>query len=130
MGVSTAERPTLSVHAARLRAGLYRRPRPPRYIVVPEQVWLGQQAVPEVDEERAEAGPVEEYYYRHPERPPMSQTTATTLGGVTAAVVAGLAPGVLIAGPAGLVAGVAAGLFGGLMGRELAGELHERRNGI
>ncbi|WP_410631138.1 hypothetical protein [Amycolatopsis sp. cmx-4-83] len=127
MGVSVAERPTLSLHSARARLGLYRRA--PRYIVVPEHVWLGQPAFPEVDEERAEAGPVEEYYYRHPERPPLSQATATTLGGVTAAVVAGLAPGMLIAGPAGLVAGVAAGLFGGLMGRELAGELHERRHG-
>ena len=128
MGVSVAERPRLSLRTARVRTGLYRQPRLPRYVVVPEHVWLGQPAVPEDDEERSETGPVEEYYYRHPERPPMSQAAASTLGGVTAAVVAGLAPGMLIAGPAGLVAGVAAGLFGGLMGRELAGELHERRN--
>jgi hypothetical protein len=129
VGASVAEQPTLSLQAARARTGLYRRPRLPRYIVVPEHVWLGQPAIPEPGEERAEAGPVEDYYHRHSERPPMSQSTACTLGGVAAAVVAGLAPGMVVAGPGGLVAGVAAGLFGGLMGRELAGELHERRHG-
>ncbi len=104
-------------------------PRLPRYIVVPESVWLGQRAVPETDDERVEVAPAEECYYQHPERPPMSLDAASTFGGVTEAVVAGLIPGMLIAGPAGLVAGVAAGLFGGLMGREPAGELHERRAG-
>lgn len=129
MGTSVAERPTLSLRSARARTGLYRRVRPLPYIVVPEHIWLGQPALPEADAERPEAEPAEEYYYEHLERPPMSPATANTLGGVAAAVVAGLAPGMVIAGPAGLVAGVAAGLFGGLMGRELAGELRERRHG-
>lgn len=96
------------------------------YIVIPDQVWLGQKAPVE---ERDRGEEISETYYLPPlePRPPLSLGAATGIGGVSGSVVFGVVAGVLATSPLGLVIGVAAGIFGGLMGSSLAEEIHDRK---
>lgn len=102
------------------------------YLVIPDAVWLGQKAEPEVDEDhddgRIDADDQETYYLDHQYRP-MTRAAVLTAGGLTTSLIAGLLPGLFVAAPGGMVAGVAAGVFGGLMGRQLAEAAYDRRHG-
>lgn len=97
------------------------------YVVLPQEVWQSEMDSPQVgideDDSDADAG----YLCEPPRREPMSSAKAGGIGGLSAALVAGAIPAVVVDFlPAALTSGLAAGLFGGLMGRSLAIELHQR----
>jgi hypothetical protein len=96
------------------------------YVVIPDEVWLGQKPsipAPERDEEASET------YYLPPlePRPPLSLGAVTGIGGASGSLAFGIVAGALATSPIGLVIGVAAGIFGGLMGSSLAEEIHDRK---
>jgi hypothetical protein len=97
------------------------------YIVIPEQVWLGQKAPVE---ERDRGEETSETYYLPPLEPraPLGLGALTGIGGVSGSLVFGVVAGALATSPLGLAAGVAAGIFGGLMGSSLAEEIHDRKH--
>lgn len=97
------------------------------YVVVPDSVWLGQQAPPPEPEWDHEAPETEEYYLPPLEPRPLSLAALTTIGGTSGALTFGVVAGMLATSPVGLLAGVAAGVFGGLMGSSLAEEVHDHR---
>jgi hypothetical protein len=100
---------------------------PTRYIVIPQDVWEREDAPPPpVDE--FEPAPEDEEEYLDCEPEPLSLGAYTGLGGATGSLAFGIAAGVLVASPMGLVVGVAAGVFGGLMGHSLAEEIYERKH--
>ncbi|MEU3626185.1 hypothetical protein [Amycolatopsis coloradensis] len=127
MTISLAERPKLSARTAFRKFATPRRPAipQPRYLVVPETVWLGQ--APSFPD----SGPVErveyDYYLRHEDKP-LARSAVTGLGGGTASLVFGVTTGLVIASPLGIAVGVATGILGGLMGHSLAEEFYERRH--
>ncbi|NGY65168.1 hypothetical protein G7043_40315 [Lentzea sp. NEAU-D13] len=95
------------------------------YVVLPETVWKS-----EVDSSPVEVedSADEDDDYKPPRREPMSTAKAGSIGGISAALVAGAIPAVVVdLLPAALAGGLAAGLFGGLMGRSLGIELQQRR---
>ncbi|MFE5565017.1 hypothetical protein ACFQ68_08500 [Amycolatopsis japonica] len=127
MTITFAERPKLSTRIAFRKFAVPRRPvtPQPRYLVIPEDAWLGQTSslADEEPTERVEY----DYYLRH-EAKPLTRNAFTGLGGGTASLLFGVTTGLVIATPVGIAVGVAAGIFGGLMGREIAEELYERRH--
>lgn len=127
MATTLAERPVLSLWAAFRKFSVPRGPTVPRprYLVIPDEVWLNQQPpIPDTEEvEQVEY----DYYLAHEEKP-LSKSAVTGFGGGTASLVFGVTTGLVIATPVGIAVGVAAGIFGGLMGRSLAEEFYERRH--
>ncbi|KZB87145.1 hypothetical protein [Amycolatopsis regifaucium] len=101
---------------------------PTRYIVIPQDVWERKDAPPPPPDDEFEPYSEDdaEYLAREPE--PLSLGAYTGLGGATGSLAFGIAAGVLVASPMGLVVGVAAGVFGGLMGHSLAEEIYERKH--
>ncbi|XVV00407.1 hypothetical protein ACQPW3_23540 [Actinosynnema sp. CA-248983] len=95
------------------------------YIVIPDDPAVGEDE--DLDVELYDDEEDDGYYEPPVSREPTSSASAGRIGGVSAALVAGVVPALVVDLPAALAAGVAAGLFGGLMGRSLGIELHERR---
>ncbi|RSM77060.1 hypothetical protein DL991_21150 [Amycolatopsis sp. WAC 01375] len=100
---------------------------PTRYIVIPQDVWEREDAPPPPLDE-FEPCPEDEAEYPASETEPLSLGAYTGLGGATGSLVFGIAAGVVVASPMGLVVGVAAGVFGGLMGHSLAEEIYDRKH--
>lgn len=110
------------------------------YVVLPEDVWKSEvdssvdddsedneDQDDEYDDEDDEAVDVD-YYHEPLRREPMNSDKAGRIGGISAALVSGVVPAVIVdLLPAALAGGLAAGLFGGLMGRSLGIELQQRR---
>ncbi|WP_410657294.1 hypothetical protein [Amycolatopsis sp. lyj-112] len=129
MTTTLVERPVLSLRAAFRRFAAPRIPvmPQPRYLVIPEEFWLGQSpSLSDTDTDEAERTEYD-YYLEHEERP-LSRSTVTGFGGGTASLVFGVTTGLVIATPVGIAVGVAAGIFGGLMGRSLAEEFYQRHH--
>ncbi|MCR6489634.1 hypothetical protein M8542_43150 [Amycolatopsis sp. OK19-0408] len=98
---------------------------PTRFIVIPQEVWEHEDAPPPPADE-FETFPEDDVEFVPCEPKPLSLAAYTGLGGASGSLVFGIAAGVLMTSPLGLVIGVAAGAFGGLMGHSLAEELYER----
>lgn len=127
MTTTLSERPVLSLRASFRKFAAPRVPviPQPRYLVIPDEVWLNQSPSTSDTEEIEQ---VEYDYYLEHEEKPLSKSAVTGLGGGTASLVFGVATGLVIASPVGIAVGVAAGIFGGLMGRSLAEEFYDRRH--
>ncbi|HET6285844.1 MAG TPA: hypothetical protein VFG15_03705 [Amycolatopsis sp.] len=101
---------------------------PTQYIVIPQEVWEREDAPPLPPADEFEPDPEDAAEFLACEREPLSLGAYTGLGGATGSLAFGIAAGVLVASPMGLVVGVAAGVFGGLMGHSLAEEIYDRKH--
>ncbi len=121
---SLAERPTLSLRSAFRK---FAAPRIPvtRYLVIPEEVWIGQS--PSLSDQDEPVRDEYDYYLEH-EDAPLNRGVLSGFGGGAASLAFGVTTGLVIATPAGIAVGVVAGIFGGLMGRSLAEEFYERHH--
>lgn len=130
MTTTLAERPILSLRASFRKFAAPRVPvvPQPRFLVIPDEVWLNQSPSISDTDEDGQSEPAEYDYYLEHEDKPLSKRAVTGFGGGTASLVFAVTTGLVVATPVGIVAGVAAGIFGGLMGRSLAEEFYDRRH--